>query len=150
VTRLLAAALASSGLLAACTATVDVTPPGPSPDVAATCRDLAAQLPDVVAFQDSQPTEPDSELTSAWGDPAIVFRCGVDVPAALTATSQLITVDGVDWFPQELTAGYRFTTTGRTANVEVSVPDDYAPEAEALVDLAQAVGDTVPLITAAP
>ena len=63
---------------------------------------------------------------------------------------KLITVNGVDWFPQELTAGYRFTTTGRVANVELSVPDDYAPEAEALVDLAQAVSDTVPLISATP
>jgi hypothetical protein len=127
-----------------------VAPPQPDPAAATTCADLAEQLPTQVAAQDSRTTTPESALTSAWGDPAIILRCGVAVPAALTATSQLITVNGVDWFPQELTAGYRFTTTGRVANVELSVPDDYAPEAEALVDLAQAVSDTVPLISATP
>ncbi len=150
MTRLFAAALAAAGVLAGCSTALEVAPPSADPEAGAACQDLAAALPEAVAFQDSRPTEPDSELTSAWGDPAIVLRCGVGVPDALTATSQLITVDGVDWFPQELTAGYRFTTTGRAANVEVSVPDDYAPEAEVLVDLAEAVGDTVPLISAAP
>ena len=140
----------SSFCLSGCTSTVAVTPPQPGGDADAACSGLAPQLPDQVLDQDVRRTIPDSELTSAWGDPAITLRCGVPVPSALTATSQLITVNGVDWFPQELTAGYRFTTTGRVANVEVSVPDDYAPEAEALVDLAQPVSDSVPLISATP
>ncbi|KWX09858.1 hypothetical protein TR74_07120, partial [Carbonactinospora thermoautotrophica] len=86
----------------------------------------------------------DSPLVAAWGDPPIVLRCGVPVPAAYQPTSQVVTINGVDWFPEQLTRGYVFTTVGRVANVEVSVPDAYAPEVNPLVDLAGAVADKVP------
>ncbi len=72
-----------------------------------------------------------------------MLRCGVATPAALTPTSQLLTVDGVDWLPEELSAGYLFTTVGRSLNVEVSVPGAYSPESDALVDLSTAVAATV-------
>ena len=72
------------------------------------------------------------------------MRCGVPRPTTLDATSQLVTVDGVDWFAEELTAGYLFTTTGRVAYVEVSVPDDYAPEIGPVTELSPAVADAVP------
>ncbi len=73
-----------------------------------------------------------------------MLRCGVGVPAALTPTSQLLTVDGVDWLPEKLTAGYLFTTVGRSVNVEVSVPSAYSPEADALADLSPAVAAAIP------
>jgi hypothetical protein len=78
-------------------------------------------------------------LTRAWGDPPIVVRCGVSVPSALRPDSQLVTVNGVDWLPEQTDAGYRFTTVGRLANVEVTVPATYAPEGDALVDLAGSI-----------
>jgi hypothetical protein len=53
----------------------------------------------------------------------------------------------VEWFPEELERGYRFTTFGRSAFVEVTVPDDYRPEVNALVDLAAAVDAAVPRAT---
>ena len=56
-----------------------------------------------------------------------MLRCGVGVPAALTPTAELVTVDGVDWLPEPLTAGYLFSTVGRVVVVEVAVPDTYAP-----------------------
>jgi hypothetical protein len=73
-----------------------------------------------------------------------VLRCGVPTPAALAPTSQLLTVDGVDWLPEQLTHGYLFTTVGRSVNVEVSVPDAYSPEAGALADLAPSIAATIP------
>lgn len=73
-----------------------------------------------------------------------MLRCGVARPAALRRTSELAAVNGVDWFAEELTAGYLFTSTARVANVEVTVPDDYAPEVDPLVDLASAVQRAVP------
>ena len=112
------------------------------------CEELADLLPDQVLSQSARATSPESDLTKAWGDPAIILRCGVDTPIELSATSQLVTVNNVDWFPQELTAGYRFTTTGREANVEVSVPGAYAPEAGALVDLARPITEAVAVATA--
>jgi hypothetical protein len=81
-----------------------------------------------------------------------VLRCGVAVPSALSSTSQLVTVDGVDWLPEQLTHGYVFTTVGRVLSVEVTVPDHYAPEADALSDLSPTIAAMIPLIgaTASP
>ena len=73
------------------------------------------------------------------------MRCGVANPAALTPTSQLVTVDGVDWLPEQLTEGYLFTSVGREVNVEVSVPDDYSPEADVLVDLSPVLAKLDPV-----
>ena len=94
--------------------------------------------------QESRSTEPDSPSTAAWGDPAIVLRCGVPRPAALTRTAQLVSVNGVDWFAEELTGGYVFTTYGRQAYVEVTVPDDYAPEIGPVTELSSSVAEAVP------
>jgi hypothetical protein len=136
--------LLAAPVLAACGGSVPVVPPDPDTAARSLCADLTEQLPDTVVGEDARATDPDSPLTAAWGDPAIVLRCGVPDPAALEPTSQLLTVNDVNWFPEELTAGYLFTTYGRTVNVEVTVPDDYAPEAGPLTDLADAVHRTVP------
>jgi hypothetical protein len=130
----------------ACSSGLPVSPPDPLPTGAAAyaCSTLHGRLPDEVSGQTVTATEPQSPLTSAWGTPSIVLRCGVGVPAALTPTSQLLTVDGVDWLPEKLTAGYLFTTVGRAVNVEVSVPSAYTPEADALADLSPAVAAAIP------
>jgi len=65
-------------------------------------------------------------------------------PSALTSTSDLSVVNDVAWLAEPLTRGWRFTTTGRVAYVEVSVPDAYRPEVNPLVDLASAVTAAVP------
>ena len=102
------------------------------------------RLPQTVVGVTSRTTDPPSALTAAWGDPAITLRCGVPRPAGLQPTSQLISIDDVDWFAEELTAGYRFTTVGRAAYVEVTVPDDYKPEAAPVTELSAVVADSVP------
>jgi Protein of unknown function (DUF3515) len=92
---------------------------------------------------------PDSRLTAAWGDPAIVLTCRGTAPPALTPTSQCFRVDDVDWLvthdgravdPAARVQGeLDFTTVGRSAYVTVRVPDAYQPAADALVDLTAAV-----------
>ena len=86
-------------------------------------------------------TTPASPLTAAWGDPAAVLRCGVPRPAGLSPTSDVIEVEGVAWFLVESAKGYTFTTVGRTANVELTVPAqvDRSEATAPLVDLAAAV-----------
>ncbi len=44
------------------------------------------------------------------------------------------------WRPLPGDRGTFFVTADRTVVVEVAIPDDYAPEADVLVDLAPAVG----------
>lgn len=92
-----------------------------------------------------RPTEPDSYLIAAWGNPPVTLRCGVGAPPGLKPTSRLVTIANVDWLPEQRSAGYVFVTTGRVANVEVSVPDAYQPETQALDDLANAVRAADPL-----
>ncbi|MFN8169986.1 MAG: DUF3515 family protein [Candidatus Nanopelagicales bacterium] len=138
-------------VLAGCSRGVPVPPPEPPPEgvAAYACAQMKGLLPALVLGHPTTATTPTSTNTQAWGDPAIVLRCGVGVPAALTPTSQLITVNGIDWLPEQLERGYLFTTVGRTPVVEVSVPDAYTPESDALVDLSRAVS-TLPVATPSP
>jgi hypothetical protein len=59
-------------------------------------------------------------------------------------TADAAEVNGVSWLLEQQDDGYRFTTTGRKAFVELTVPGEYAPEINALTDLADAVARTVP------
>lgn len=142
-------------LMTSCTGSVDVDPPdlgtdAPSAGSLEACADLSNKLPDELAGQASRSTSPPSTLTAAWGDPAVIVRCGVPRPTALTASSQLVSVDGVDWLAEELTAGYLFTATGRASYVEVSVPDDYAPEIGPVTELSPLVAAAIPQRTDTP
>jgi hypothetical protein len=137
---------AASAVLAGCSggAVRVAVPAGPDPAAAAACERLHRALPATLDGLAARPTDPSSDLVAAWGDDPVVLRCGVPTPAALQPTSELITVNGVDWLPEQLTKGYRFTTTGRVANVEVTVPQAYHPEVNALVDLAAPIRSTNP------
>ena len=122
-----------------------VAPPVPtSAPAARACAALSAALPDVLDGHNARSTEPDSELTAAWADPAIVLRCGVATPPELRPTSELYTINDIDWLPVDTDRGWRFTTVGRIANVEVTVPNRYEPAVNPLVDLAAAIAATVP------
>ena len=100
------------------------SPTGAPPWPAAPWRE---RLPTELYGQPARSTVPVDGTTAAWGDPPIVLRCGVPRPAELTPTSTLVEVEGVSWYPEELSAGYRFTSTGREANVEVTVPAPTGP-----------------------
>jgi hypothetical protein len=98
-------------------------------------------LPEQVDGRDRRDTEPASDRTAAWGNPALVLRCGVPRPAGLSPTSEVIEVNGVGWFLAERKAAYVFTTVGRRTYVEVRVPAS-TPREQAtapLADLAEAV-----------
>nr|WP_258562679.1 DUF3515 domain-containing protein [Nocardioides sp. MAH-18] len=103
------------------------------------CRDLVAALPASLAGQDSVEVEGDTEHGAAWGDPPIVLTCGVDA-LDISDAPPCTVVDGVGWVvPDEGGDETVFTADGYRPRVQVVVPDDYAPEAEALVALAPLV-----------
>ena len=54
-------------------------------------------------------------------------------------------MNGVGWFAEEVQNGMIFTTIGRPAYVELSVPARYAPESGALADLSDAVAQHDPV-----
>ncbi|MGW5364717.1 DUF3515 domain-containing protein [Actinopolymorpha pittospori] len=128
--------------------TVTVEPPHPSGTAATTCRSLMAALPAKVLEQPSRPVQPEGALAATWGDPPILLRCGVPRPAKLRSNSTCLEVEGVGWFAEKAARGYIFTTVGRSAYVEMSVPSAYEPPANALVDVGEAIRRTVPVRTA--
>lgn len=115
---------ALGALLASCSSAVQVTP-APRADSAA-CRKVSRHWPRTVGNMARTGTTSDSPTVAAWGDPAVIARCGVTSPGP--TTDQCITVSGVDWVQHRLSDGARFVTFGRDPAVEVLVPHDYAPE----------------------
>ena len=142
-------------LLAACSSasgTPRVAVPSPTGAAAAACRDLAEALPDRVEGRARAELDVAGPYVAAWGDPAIVLRCGVPRPERLTPGSEsydpaadTVTVNEVSWLLEEQPDGIRFTTTERAVFVEVTVPGDYAPEVNPLLDLAAPVAAHIPL-----
>ena len=137
--------MACLGLVAGCTRAVQITEPTPDPRAADVCAQFTAALPgELPTVGERREVTPTSDLTAAYGDPAVGVRCGVPDPAALGSTSTLVTVDGIDWFAEELTAGWRMTTVELVANVEITVASGQGPAPSVASDLAPTITATVP------
>ncbi|TQL50719.1 DUF3515 family protein [Ornithinicoccus hortensis] len=134
--------LAAAGLLlvvAGCSSAVKATPFADSDS--AVCREVAAAWPATVGGQTPREVAVQSEGVAAWGDPAIIARCGATSPGP--TTDPCIDADGVDWVAHELEDGYAFTTFGREPGIEVLVPSAYAPE-PLLLSAFRAAAEVVP------
>jgi uncharacterized protein DUF3515 len=131
---------------------VAVAAPAPTSNaVAAECARLTKGAPQAVGGQSRRSTDPASSLTAAWGDPAIVLRCGVPEPTMLkpgsanyNPTADATYLNGVSWLIEQASNGYKFTAYQRAVYVEVDVPAAYQPETNALVDLSQDVINNIP------
>ena len=121
-----------------------------SPRRAATCETLLADLPSTLDDQPRRPITPPDVLAAAWGDPAIVVRCGVGPPRELDRVSECVLVDDVAWFfpgndlvdpdgPEVV-----FSVVKRLVVVEVTRAASYGPPAEVLADLSGPVAANVP------
>ena len=136
-------------LLAGCSpGPTPVAVPNPAPEIASACGELMKALPEKVLDAKRRTTTPVSPLTSAYGDPPIEVTCGVRAPAGMAeAQSQCFEVNGVGWFAVQAKNGVVFTTIGRAIYLEIAVPSKYAPEANALTDVSDAVQKHNKLIT---
>lgn len=114
---------------------VEVAVPGDGSDPA--CADMATRLPQRLLKQDRADTSVSSPAVAAWGNPAIIWRCGVTPPGP--TTEHCVTVNGVDWVVDTLDDGTGFVTYGRVPAVQVLVPRHYEPETFALTALTSAV-----------
>ncbi|HYJ66227.1 MAG TPA: DUF3515 family protein [Nocardioidaceae bacterium] len=146
--RILAASAAVVIALSGCgdgeSPAVDIDAPALSGTPARQCAALQRALPDQVANLWSRDVRTDG-VAAAWGAPTIVLRCGVTDATGLGPAVRCDVIDGVGWFSEDLDDSYRFTTIGRSVPVELTVPHDYAPEADAAVDVAAAVKRAIPL-----
>lgn len=141
--RGLTGSLAALLLVVACApGTVEIPAPALDDEETAACADLVRALPGRLV--DQGPRGPDVAHGAAWGDPAIVLRCGVDEPAGFDELSTCQVVNDVAWYiPEEQVTGEPvnivMTTVGRRPNVEVALPEEYFPPAAAMAQLADAV-----------
>ncbi|MDH6624081.1 hypothetical protein M2271_001878 [Streptomyces sp. LBL] len=127
--------------------------PRPGAKAARLCRALDKVLPPTVDGESRHDPEPASALTTGWGGPQIILRCGVTQPpkmidpkVAQGADADAVAggVNGVDWLMEKRDGGtYRFTTANRSAYVEVTVPK--GPDSSSvLIDLAPAIKKSIP------
>ena len=124
-------------LLTGCAGSVDVDEYPTVKGTEIDCKALLADVPRTVA--DQERLDVPGRVAAAWGDPAIVLRCGVEKPDALTPTSRCFEVNEVGWLAETTADGYLFTTIGRAFHVSAEVPKTYDPAADALADLASTV-----------
>jgi hypothetical protein len=123
---------------------VDVRPTGVTGADREACISLVKALPRHVSDQSARTVTGETEVGAAWGDPAVVLRCGVGRPAGYTKFAACQTANGVDWFVpdeamQDQGADVRMTTIGRSPSVEVLVPAEDRPPVAAMVDLAPTI-----------
>lgn len=133
VGAVLAALLAAAvPVLAGCSGTVSVTPGPDAADPA--CADVLRAAPDEIAGQARRETTAQSAL--AWGDPAVVLRCGVRL---LGPASNCLGVEtggtAVDWVVVQDEDALRYTTYGRDPATEVAVPASLAESDRSLATL---------------
>ncbi|WP_030346531.1 DUF3515 domain-containing protein [Streptomyces sp. NRRL S-1022] len=134
-----------------------VAVPTPDAKTAPLCRDLDKVLPRKVNGASRQDPEPRSAYTAGWGSPAIILRCGivrppkmVDPKVALGDDPDAVGggVNGVEWLMEKEDDGtWRFTTSGRRAYVQVTLPKKLSgadDSAQVLMDLASAVKKAIP------
>ncbi len=83
-----------------------------------------AKLPIQLGSLPPRKTDTDSSFVAAWGNPAVVLRCGVARPAVFGTpdAAQLVDVDSVLWQPDPQKTQTVYTAVDRSVYVEVSVP----------------------------
>lgn len=90
---------------------------------AAACSSPA--WPNTVSGHARVATTPEAPSVAAWGDPAIIARCGLS--ALAPTTLECVNVNGVDWVVRELSDGSAATSYGTDPAIEVLVPKAYGP-----------------------
>ena len=126
---------------------VEVDTPELSAATERACVALKDALPATVDGAERRAVAPNDAAAAAWGDPAIVLRCGVAMPKAFDKFSTCQETNGIGWFiPEEQMTGeptsVTMTTIGRDVNVEVTLPPEHWPPANTMVDLARAIKKT--------
>jgi hypothetical protein len=99
-------------------------PPSPAPATTNACVQVFAKLPVQLGTLAPRRTDTDSSFVAAWGDPAVVIRCGVARPVAFGSpdAAQLLDVNSVLWQPDPQKTRTVYTTVDRSVYIEVSVP----------------------------
>ena len=114
----------------------------PAADSAA-CKTLMPQLPSTLAGAPRRTLEGGGDGIAAWGDPAVILRCGMETPQELTCSSELSEINGVKWLPlsDDGSGETTFLAADRTVRIAVTIPSGTGTSA--MGDLSSIVGTTL-------
>lgn len=120
--------------LTGCGGPVEIDVPDLSAADRAACDAFTAALPSSLAEQDREEIEPSDAPAAAYGDPAIVVRCGVPEPEGFDLTASCETANGVGYYiPDEQYVDQdldlTLTAAGYRPRVEIDIPASYRPNA---------------------
>ncbi|MDQ1644627.1 MAG: hypothetical protein QOJ50_811 [Cryptosporangiaceae bacterium] len=129
------------------TGPVPVTAPPSLASTAAPCAALLNRLPRTLDGSVARPVTDAPDRVVAWGDPAIVLRCGVARPKEATAIAQEFVINGVAWVYSDDHGTGVWTVTKRTVYVEVRTPAKYHGSATQVIlnPLADPIAAALPL-----
>ena len=127
----------------AATAVVTVSPVPSDPSTVEPCAQVQAALP--LQLNGQNPRIVHEVQAVAWGDPAVVLRCGVARPAELTAGSSAQTagINSVNWLVDAGKKSITYTVIDRAVYVEVTLPGGTDPNADVPV-LSTAIAKALP------
>lgn len=120
-------------------------------ETAVICRALLAQSPDKVVDLEARGVEAKdnsdaagiSELVAAWGDPAMVMRCGVN-EVEVGDTDMVYQWADTCWAVDEGDDQHVWTSVDRQIPVEIVVPAEHEQSGELVSVLSPVVGEAVP------
>jgi hypothetical protein len=129
---------------------VAVEPPTPTSATAADqCAALVNRLPTTLEGRTRRGIRPSSRYVAAWGNPAVVLRCGVGRPPGYQGLDvSPVVVNDVAWFEHVGATTVQWTAVDRPVYVELDVPKSIGHADAYLVDLAAAVS-TLPCVRSA-
>lgn len=116
---------------------------------AATCRTLVSRLPEALRELHRRPVSAGPEQNAAYGDPALTVECGAD-PVTFEPTALVYPLSGVCWYAEERPDVTVWTTVDREVPVRVTVPRQYAPPGQWVIEFSEPVGRTVPVAEGGP
>jgi hypothetical protein len=133
----------SSSSQSQATAVVPVSPVPTDSSTVEPCAQVQANLP--VALNGASPRIVHALQAVAWGDPAIVLRCGVPRPTALVPNSsaQTALINSVNWLVEAGKRDIVYTVIDRSVYIEVTLPVGTDPNAAVPV-IANAVAKALP------
>lgn len=125
-------------------------PANPASD--ATCARILQRLPVTLSGLATRRVSSASTSVVAWGDPAVVLRCGVPRPSGLAPNSADYVQEvgdsagrSVEWLPAAVKKQTVWTTIDRGVYVEVTVPGKY-DGASMITPLTTAVSQATPAV----
>ena len=125
------------------TAVVSVVPVPSNSDTIEPCAQVLSELP--VQLSGANPRIVHQQQAVAWGDPAVVLRCGVARPALLVpgSSAEVPAIDGLAWLIEDGKKAIVYTLVDRSVYVEVTLPAGTDPSSIMPV-LSDAIGKALP------